>query len=85
MISIDNDLRLEDIQDEADAVEYCIQGVVDNNHINGGSWGDWMDSYHICEVYLDTSHEWVPVDVRERIERLDWIKVEAGIDKRWGE
>ncbi len=85
MISINNEIKFEDIQDEQDAVEYCIQGVVNNNHINGGSWSDWADAYHICSCYLDTTHDWVPVDVRERIESLNWVEVQDGIDKRWGE
>jgi hypothetical protein len=33
--------------------EYCVQGVEDNNHVNGGKVSDWRFASDITEVYLD--------------------------------
>ena len=36
-------------------VEYCKEGVVENNKNNGADFSDWDDGQHIAEVYLENN------------------------------
>ena len=53
MINSSQHIKMEDIDDIESAVNYCIQCIENNNHINSGSWSDWVDAAHIISTYLD--------------------------------
>ena len=51
------DLYQRDIESTLEALQYCIQGVEDNNKINGGKWSEWT-AEDIMDTYLSE-----PIDI----------------------
>ena len=45
------DLSQRDIESTLEALQYCIQGVEDNNKSNGGKWSEWT-AENIMDTYL---------------------------------
>lgn len=45
-----------DIESTLEALQYCIQGVEDNNRVNGAKWTHWT-AENIMDVYLSEPHD----------------------------
>ena len=41
---------IHEIEDEQDAINFCIQGVENNNDMNGAWWSDWDDADFLIAV-----------------------------------
>ena len=48
----DQEMHQSDIEDAQDAIKYCIQGIEDNNSLNGGETSDWENEFEVTNVYL---------------------------------
>ena len=74
---------MHEIKDEQDAINFCIQGVENNNDINDASWQDWDDAQDIITVYMSDGsmsdyREMPNADLKVD---LNWDEVERGVQK----
>ena len=53
----DQEMHQSDIEDAQDAIKYCIQGIEDNNSLNGGETSDWENEFEVTNVYLEPLDE----------------------------
>jgi hypothetical protein len=59
-----SDLYQRDIESTLEALQYCIQGVEDNNRINDGKWSDWT-AEDIMQTYLEDAID-IPAQAVEK-------------------
>jgi len=46
----ESSMFIHEIEDEQDAINFCIQGVENNNDMNGAWWSDWDDADFLIAV-----------------------------------
>ena len=57
-MSFNNYQDMIDSNDIDALVQHAIEGVEENNHVNGANTSDWESGFDIAFIYLDDSKLW---------------------------